>query len=513
MERFLAQHQGDIVGVLSGWDRLLLRGTLPSLNNPISLHICLRYHGILYQEFASFAERCGQEIKAHAEAIARKHGRPCRYLYSPSISKEAVAREIMAADGISEGLICVLTCVETSATYRWRRDGHRRKLPLGRAQRPCLHIYFYYLDREFGLMHVRVQTWLPFTIQVCINGREYLARQLSRQGIGFEKRDNCFTRIDDMPRAQQLLDELTGRNWVPFLNALARRLNPVLDARLGLDRHGYYWTMRQSEYASDVMFRNASRLRRLYPKLVSHAIQQLTCEDVLRFLGRRRDARTLGEVTSDCIRRLEGTRVKHRLAENSIKMYDKQGSVLRVETTINDPRRFSVFRQATRHGQPIRCWRPMRKGVVDAVRRAEVSRRANERYLEALAVVSMPQPVAQTFDPVSARLVRGGRRYRALRPLTSEETALFQAVMHGEFLVQGFRNQDLRRLLLPSADSNRKRRQQASGRITRLLRLLRAHALIRKVSHTRLYRVTPKGHKLMSLALKLRHTDLAKLAA
>lgn len=513
MERFLAQHQADIIGVLSGFDRLLLRGTLPSLNNPLSLHTWMRYYGILYKDFAGFAEQCAAEIKAHAQAVARAQGRPYRYLYSPSISKEEVAREIMAADGITEGLICVLACVESCASYRWRRDGHRRGKPLGRAQRQCLHFYFYYLDREFGLMHIRLQSWLPFTIQVCLNGREYLARQLAREGIGCDQRDNCFARIDNLPRAQELLDDLTWRDWVPLLRAWAERVNPLLDSRYGLDQHGYYWTIRQSEYATDVMFRDAASLRRLYPALVGHAIQQLTCEDVLRFLGRRRDSRHLGEVTSDCIKRLEGTRVKHRVAENSIKMYDKQACVLRVETTINDPRRFYVYREATRRGQKILRWQSMRKGVVDCVRRAEVSRRANERYLEALAVVGSPQPVAQTLDSVSHRVVHQGRPFRPLRPLTAEEAALFRAVMNGQFLVQGFRNEDVRRLLMPSEASHRDRWRQAAGRITRLFRLLRAHGLIRKVSHTRWYRVTPKGQHLMTLALKLRSTDLAKLAA
>ncbi len=309
-----------------------------------------------------------------------------------------------------------------------------------------------------------------------------------------------------------MLDRLTERRWEKFLNVYARRVNPLLDATFGFDVHGYYWTMRQSEYATDVMFRDAASLREIYPHLVNHAIQGLTCEDVLRFLGRRTDRRFCGEVTSDVIKRIEGIRVKHRVQENSIKMYDKEGSVLRIETTINDPRRFKARRRVTRKGQKVMRWVPMRKGLADIARRVEICRAANERYLQALAVVGQPQPVAKTLDPVNRRIQRNGRPYRALQPLKREEAAVFRVLLRGDFLLQGFRNKDLRRALHASAEKEPATRRQASGRITRLIRLLRAHAMIRKVPATRYYRVTDKGQSIMTLALKLRDVDLAALA-
>jgi hypothetical protein len=512
MERFVQRHQGQIIGLLSGFDRVLFRGTLPSLNNPNSLTRFLHIYRILFKDFGRFVQQRSEELKAHAQALAQAHGRPYRYLRSPGVSKEAIAQEIAQADGITDGLVCVLACVETATSFRMQGDWKKQRFPMVRAQRQCLHFYFYFLDRDFGLIHVRLQSWIPFTIQVCVNGREWLARQLAKEGIACEQRDNCFAHIADLPRAQQLLDELTTRDWVPFLKALAQRVNPLLDARFGLDSRSYYWTIRQSEYATDVMFQDAASLHAVYPKLVSHAIQCLTCEDVLRFLGRH-DNRALGQVTSDVIKRLEGTRVKHRVEENSLKMYDKQACVLRVETTINDPHRFRVYRERTRRGKKCMSWLPMRKGVVDCARRASVCRQANERYFEALAVVGLPQPIAQTLDPVSRRITKDGRPYRPLRPVTPAEAALFRAVLNGQFLLQGFRNRQVRALLEPGAEADPRRRRQASGRVTRWLRLLRAHGLIRKVPTTRYYRITAKGQQLMTLALKLRDTDLAQLAA
>jgi hypothetical protein len=369
------------------------------------------------------------------------------------------------------------------------------------------------MDHEFGLMHVRLQTWLPMPIQVCLNGREYLARRMDRANIGYEKRDNCFARIDDLPRAQRMMDDLQRRHWPRFLNILARRVNPWMDNYKRFDLQGYYWTLRESEYATDVMFADENSLKAIYPTLVDHAIRHFDSRDVLRFLGRRTNSRFKGEITGDLKNRTEGIRIKHWVEENSIKMYDKQGSVLRIETTMNNPRRFKVRRQATRKGRACWAWIPLRKSVADITRRVDICRAANERYIEALGVVGEPSPTRHLMDPVSKRIKRRGRSYRALRPIESDEARLFAFLLSGDFFLQGFRNKDIRRKLFPRAESNPAARRKASGRTTRFFALLRAHGLIRKVSRTFYYRVTPKGQHVMATALRLRQLDIAALAA
>jgi hypothetical protein len=137
---------------------------------------------------------------------------------------------------------------------------------------------------------------------------------------------------------------------------------------------------------------------------------------------------------------------------------------------------FQVFREATRKGRAVLAWIPMRKGLADIARRVEVSRAANQRYLEALSVVQRPAPAPAVLDPVSRRVVKEGRAYRALRPITEEEATVFEAILKGEHLVQGFRNKDLRRWLAAADEEDPVRRRRSSGRITRRLRLLRARA-------------------------------------
>jgi hypothetical protein len=513
MDAFLQRHRDQIVGVLSGCDRVLFRGTLRSISYLDGMERLLASHRIRYVEFGAFVERVSDRLKQHAHALAEKQRRPFIYLSSAAVSKEDYAHDIMERDGIRQGLVCVFSCVEPCQTYALKKDGQKKHLLLVPAERKCLHLYFYFVDREFGLMHVRLQTWLPMSIQVCVNGREYLARRLDRAGIGYEKRDNCFTQIDDLPRAQQMMDELDRRNWTRFLNAYAQKLNPWVAPDNELNLFGYYWTVRQSEYATDVMFRDAASLAALYPALTDHAIRHFHSPNVMRFLGRRTNRRFSGTVQSYLDRRCEGVRVKHWVEENSIKMYDKQGSVLRIETTINNPRRLKVRRIATRRGRRQRGWLPMRKGVADFLRRAEICRAANGRYLEALGVVGEPSPTRFLLDPVSKRITRRGRAYRALRPIDPEEAKLFAVLTDGRFLLVGFRNADLRERLFPQIRPHSDAACQASGQLTRRLRLLRAHGLIRKVSGTFYYRITKRGHHVMATALKLRESCCLTAAA
>jgi hypothetical protein len=511
MKRFLNRYSDRIVGVIEGFDRILFRGTFRSISNGKGLERFLCSQHIRYQDFGKFAERITNVVSTHAKEMARQEGREYRFLRSSEISKEEVAREIAKRDQITEGLVCVLASVEPCQSFEIHRDGGGFRF--FSVQRKCTHLYFYYLDTEFGWMHIRLQSWLPLQIQVCLNGREYLARALKREGIGYEQRDNCFVRIDDLKRAQQLLDRLHTRKWERVLGSWARRVNPWLAPKSNPKLHGYYWTMRQVEYATDLIFRDRATLDEIYPALADHAIKVFSSRDVLRFLGRRTNSSFNGEVQSNYRIRIEGLCVKHWVEENSIKIYNKQGSVLRIETTINNPMRFRVRREVTRQGQKVQRWVPMRKGIVDLKRRVDLCRAANGRYLDALAVVGEPKPSHRILDEVSRRIEVDGRPYRALHPISPEESRLFRVIMQGEFQTQGIRNQDLRSALEPEAESDPEKRRRSSSRATRQLRLLCAHKLIYKLPHNNYYRITKRGHEVMATVLRFRDCDIALLAA
>jgi hypothetical protein len=506
MERFLKRHHHRLIGVIAGFDRMLFRGTILSIIHTQGMAMYLSSQRVLLKDFAGFAKGISRKIIRFAEEMARKSNRPYVYLESSATSKEDCATRIAERDRIREGLVCVLSCVEPC--HSWTVVGNRntKSLDLIKRQRKCLHLYFYYLDRDFGLMHIRLQTWFPFSIQVCLNGREWLARQMQRARLGFEKRDNCFARLDDPERAQALADRLVTRKWHRFLNALARRHNPFR-------HHGYYWTLREAEYATDLLFRDRRSLGEIYPALTRHAIQYFDSTRILRFLGRRTNVRFNGEAKSEFASRIEGVRVKHWVEENSIKMYDKYGSVLRIETTINNAKRFRVLRKMTHRGKTTFKWFYMRKGLADIPRRAELSQAANQRYLDALSVVGEQTPCRDIFDPVSKSIVRNARSYRSLRPVSPEDARIFAVLIKGDLTLQGFRNKDLRHRIYPSSDSDPDRKRKAAAKTTRLLRLFRAHGLVHKSPRGRYYTVSPRGQQLMSAALVVRDLNALEIAA
>jgi hypothetical protein len=515
MISFLQRHAADVMGQLAGWDRLRFRGTLRMLANVTGLFRFLCYRGQLLKHFGDYAQDLSREVRAASLAVAEQADRPVVHLSSPGICKEDQARQIARRDGIERGLIAVLTAVEPCGSYNVRSDG-KGKLELFHAYRKCQHLYHYLIHPVFGFMHLRLQTWLPFNLSVCINGREWLGRQMDAAGIGYRRVDNCFTHIDDLDRAQRLMDRQVTFDYATALGKLAATVNPAHRSIVGDYDIPYYWSLDQSEWASDVMFKSPGPLAALYPSLTRQAIGSFASPSVMRFLGRPVPATTgqvngnfVGEVLSEYKRRPEGVCVKHRLNDNAIKMYDKAGSVLRVETTLNDMRDLKAPRRVK--GKTV--YRPMRKGVADMPRRAQVSQASNGRYLQALAAVCTPTPLKTLTDKLSERVKWKGQVARGLNLLGTADGALLAAVGRGEFAINGFRNRDLQGLLFEQEARDPKEQRRRSGQVTRKLRLLRAHGLLRKVPRTHRYIVSDKGRQVIAALHAAREADTEKLTA
>jgi hypothetical protein len=409
----------------------------------------------------------------------------------------------------------VLSCVEPCRSYGLPKDPETGHLKLTAATRKCLHYYFYLVDPRFGPMHLRLQTWLPLRIQVCLNGRDWLARQLNAEGIGYLKKDNAFVAIEDFGRAQALLDEQLQVNWPLVLDELVREFHPVHAERFGLPRpRPYYWVAEQTEWATDVNFDSPARLAALYPRLVHHGITTFGSRDVLRFLQQKVpahggiDAHFTGEVMSDLKSRPEGVRIKHSCGRNSVKMYDKQGQVLRIETTIHNPKGLKAFRPSADGSLQ---WQKLRKGVADLHRRSELSQAANERYLEALGAVESPTPLEKLTASLCEAVEREGRRYRGLNPLSEDDARVLEAVGQGEHLISGFRNRDIRQFLHGDPPADEKAQRSQSNRVGRLLGLLRAHGLIRKIPQTHRYQVTASGRTRLAAIYAARKATVEKL--
>ena len=511
VKSFLARYADRVLGCLRGFDRVVFRGTLRGISFPEGLMSLLWKRQVLLKNFDGFARELTEQVKRAVFAEAERLGRPNQYIASSRTSKEQVAREIAERDGIEEGLIAVLRCVEPCSTFDVFRDREHKRLRLVNRIRKCLFVYRYWIDPVFGFMSARIQTWLPFSIQICINGREWLARQMDQSGMAYRRLENCFPWIEDFDAAQRLMDKQLEVAWPEVLRDVARRLNPEHETLFHDLPTDYYWSAYQTEWASDVVFKTPELLAEIYPALVLHGVTTFRSPDVMRFLGKRVRCNFEGEIISNFRERPEGVRIKHWLDGNSIKLYDKFGVILRPETTINNPSCFRVYRP--REGDPdgTKTWRVLRRGVADLHRRAQVSEACNDRYLSALAEVDTSIPIGRLAAKVCRPVKWRGQRVRALRPWADDDQALLEAMARGEFAINGFRNRDLRTLLYPDPPTTPAERRRQTARVSRLIRLLRAHGLVRRVSRTYRYTLTPSAHQLIPAILTTQRVSLQQL--
>ena len=512
MDKFIKQYEKEVIGYLSGFDRLVLRGTLRALavkngmmNYLWNVKVQLKDCGKLFLDKS-------KQLKEASCAQARKEGRPVIYLASAKIDKEEQARKVAQRDGIRKGLICVLTAVELCQSYEIFRNREQKKLELQPRVRKCLFLYHYWFDEIFGFMNARIQSWFPFSIQICLNGREWLARQMDRIGIRYQRRDNCFPWIDQIDKAQELMEQQLQTNWPCELDKIASRLNPAHEAMLAPFREPYYWSTHQSEWATDIMFKSPESLVRIYPTLVRSGISVFSSQDVMRFLGKKPHGNFQGEVVSHYGHRVEGIRVKHSLKANSVKAYDKHGSILRIETTMNNVRDFKVYRPRQGDPEGPSSWQRMRKGVADLHRRAQLSQASNQRYLDALASVEVDLLLGEIVESVCRPVHWKSQRVRPLRPWDKEDTHLLQIISRGEFNIAGFRNKDILQHFYPGYHDVDTRRR-LSARVTHRLRMLRAHGIIRKVPRTFRYVLTDKGRQIVTAVIQTQHIPIKRISA
>ncbi len=526
MQEFINKYGDQMNGTLSGFDRLVFRGTLRRLHYGYwdadlqslvaqGMEQYLWQNHILFKDYLDHVKHVSQKVKQASVQPFREHGLPVEFLRNPSADKDEIARAFATERGVARGLVCALSSVEPSPSFE-HRGTH-----LVRRMKPCQVLYQYQIHPEVGWMYARLQTWFPFNIQVGMNGREWLARQMDKQGLKYRQQGNCFVWIEDYEQAQRLLHRQLEINWAQLLNGFAGQLNPLHESLFEHYPASYYWTAYQSEWATDIVFREADFLQRLMPLLVRHGMLSFSSADVMRYFGRKVNqsgdipANFNGTLETDLKRRQEGERVKYRMNGNSAKFYDKAyseiGSVLRgAETTINAVQDFRAFRPKEGGPEQDLQWRPLRKGIADLHRRAAVSQKANERLLHALASVDDSRSVEELTAGIQKPTHWSGRKVRGLRPW-AEDKELFTAINQGDFLINGFRNRDLQKPLYTTEAESPADRRRRSSAISRKLRLLRAHGLIQKVPRTHRYHVTDTGRTILVAVLTAARTSVNQL--
>jgi hypothetical protein len=494
------RYAAEIVGVLSCFDRIVIMGTLPEICHAGAMESLLRSRGVRLFDYTQVVEPWRDEIRAHAERVAQEAGLEVEFIRRKNFRKEDRVQAILVQRGREPGLVHIFSAMEPCSCFKPWHDKKTGKTSLRTTEGKCLHYYFYFVDEDLGLCYLRVPTWAPFRLQFYCNGHNLLAARLRRAGIEFSLLDNAFVAIANFAEAQRLADDLRVDALHRRLDLLARQYVPVVKHF----RDGYHWSLMQIEYATDLVFRRSEQLRPLYEVLARTAVHTVKPENVATFLGRRLDERYQGELGNDFHTRIEGTRIKHHMGGLALKMYDKLGRILRLETTAND---VTLFRHHRRVEHRDGTWEmkvaPVKKSIYSLPALAELMAAANRRYLDYLSCLDDPSAGLKDLDKLGERVHDRGRTYPGFNLFASTDLALFEAIVRGEFLLSGFQNRHLQ-ALLP---------RRTTAAISRLLKRLRTHGMVKKVGRTYKYYLTALGRRVVLAALKLRRHFLAPALA
>jgi hypothetical protein len=487
------KYNADLHGVLNCYDRIIITGNVHPLCYPKGMTKYLYVHNIRIFDYATqFAEPLREAIRANAEAVAEENGVEIEFIRKhKAFRKEDRIREILEARGDHPGLVHIFSAMERCTAYYPWHDKETHETFIESRQGKCLHYYFYFIDEGLGLCYLRVPTWCPFRLQFYFNGHNWLANQLKRQGVAFKQVDNAFLEIADFDLANQLAAQLDIETLHAKLDSLAQRYCPVAE---GLELQ-YSWSIMQAEYATDLVFEDQQTLQAFYPYLLEALIQAVKPADVATFLGRKLHGNYQGEMGNRFNVRLLGTRIKHQMGPVSIKMYDKFNIVLRIEATTTNVSFFKQYRQIQhRDGTTTTQWAPMKKTVYSLPALKEALLAANQRYLKFISDIETPEIGLNKLQQLAETKMQDDRRYKGFNLLSEEDASFFRLLMRGEFFISGFTNGRLREHLS----------HKNSGQITRLLKRLRVHNLIKKVAGRYKYYLTEFGRQVVLMALKLR---------
>jgi hypothetical protein len=484
------RYRERLLGVLSCYDRIVIMGTLPGVCYAQGMTSFLYAQGIRIFDYARFAEPLRDRIRARAEEACAQAGIQIQYINRPHIRKEDVVAKVLARRGDHPGLVHVISATEACDRYRPWHDKATGKTALKPDSGKCLHYYFYFIDEKLGLCSLRVSTWCPFRLQFYCNGHAWLARKLSAAGIDFGLADNAFVRIEDMDRAQTLADALSPDELHRRLDHYAKQFCPVLD----VFKQRYHWSLIQVEYSTDLIFRSQATLKPLYENLAREAVLAVKAEQVASFLGKKLAPQLAQEIGSRFSTRIEGTCIKHRFATTGVKMYDKAGRVLRLETTTNDVSFFKHHRKVEhRDGPATRELAALKKTIYSLIDLREILAGCNRRYLEFLSAIDDNSSGQRDLERLSQPQRDGERTIKPLNFFERTEQKLLRALQRPEFNIHGMRRADLKALMPEFGDF----------RMSRQLHRLRLLGLIKRVTHSYRYYLTRLGRAAIAAACSL----------
>lgn len=485
------RYSAQIEGVLSCYDRVVITGTLPQLCYAQGMTSYLYNHNIRIFDYPKFAEPFRNELRLNAEEIAKAHGIEIEFVKKQHIRKEDLVKKVLDKRGYAPGLVHILSAMESCESYQPWHDKLTHQTYLKSKQGKCLHYYFYFIDEDLGLCYVRVPTWCPFKLQIYFNGHNWLASKLKKKHIGYSLLDNAFDHIADYEQAQELCNDISIEHLHKKLDEFAQRFCPV-HAHFN---QVYHWSVMQAEYATDIVFKKQCDLQQIYDQLIRTAIHTVKPDNIATFLGRKLHGNYQGDVGNNYHVRIEGTRIKHSMGNVSIKMYDKHKKILRIETTTNNLTFFKHYRTVEhRNGTRSQKFAAMKKNIYSLAPLQKILPASNKRYLDFISEIDDQNIGHINLNRVSQPVKKKHRNYKGFNFFDHDDLQLLLIIARGEFNVYGFQNKNIRAFL---KDKN-------SGQVSRLIKRLYEHRLIRKIKNSYKYYLTKLGKQVIVMAQKIK---------
>jgi hypothetical protein len=491
MSQSLTERYDDrIAGVLSCYDRLVITGTVPVICYAEGMTRFLYANGIRIFDYPAFTMKLRDRVRDVAASLAETAHITIEHIAKSHIRKEEVVARVLEQRGDHTGLVHIISAMEACDSYRPWHDKASGKTFVRPDSGKCLHYYFYFMDADLGLIYLRVPTWCPFRLQFYCNGHNWLARQLTAAGIGYTMADNAFARIDDWDRAQELADALSPDRLHRILDQYAEQCCPVCE----VFGQTYHWSLMQVEYATDLAFRSTRTLGPLYEQLVRQSVLSVKAEQVASFLGRQITPQLAQEIGSQFSTRIEGTCIKHRFGKSSIKMYDKCGIVLRIETTTNDVSFFRHHRKVEhRDRPPTRELAPVKKSIYSLIDLREIFLGCNKRYLAHLSTLDDFSAGVRALGRLTRPHKVAEKTVKGINFFELGDSALLRALQNPRVNIAGIRRGDL----LPEVE------MFSPNKLSRHLRRLLDIGVIKRVTGTYRYYLTKAGRAATAAAERL----------
>lgn len=489
METLIERYSEKISGVISCYDRIVITGTLPELSNSHSMTSYLYAQNVRIFDYPRFAEPYRNQLRENAEKIAKDNGIEIEFIRKAHTRKEDLISKRLEQRGAHPGLVHIISTMEVCPTYKPWHDKSSGKTFLKGETSKCSTYYFYFIDECLGLCYVRVPTWLPFRLQIYFNGHNWLEYKLKEAGLNYKMLDNAFIEISDWERANELSKTLKVEELHKQLNYFASKYCPVYKDFKQL----YHWSVMQCEYSTDIVFKKREYLQSIYSKLVETAIHTVKPENIVTFLGKKLHPLYQGEIGNNYHLRIEGTRIKHNMGNVSIKMYDKFGQILRIETTSNDISFFKHYREVIhRDGTRTEKEAPMKKYIYSLSALQTIMEASNRRYIEFISAIEDDSVGKEKLKKITDKVTKDNRNYRGFNFFDKEDENILQIIARGECNIYGFRAKNLKQFV-----------NKSSSQISRILKRLYTHGLIKKVRNSYKYYLTGLGKEIIMLGEKL----------